>query len=183
MSQRLSAAEWVRQEEARRRGIAPSSNRQMPPVTSAAVQRVPMEPTEQQLRVGQQMVRNMDKQYGKRMEEARRMEESKARQLERDLLEIEGERIRAERSRYDAQQAKETSAREMQDWRDQVDHARSRERARQASQPKQSGPSGDQFLGNFTSGDKEYGQFAVRQPDGKTRVALAVRAKEPFKLY
>jgi hypothetical protein len=180
MSQRLSAKEWVKQEEARRRGILPSSesSRQMPP----RVQMASMEPTEQELRVGQQMVRNMDEQYGKRIAQLRRMEESKARQMDRDLLEIEGERIRAERRRYEVQQAEEAQGREMEDWRDQVDHARARERARQASQPKQSRPS-DVFLGNFTSGDKEYSQFAVQQPDGKTRVALAVKAKEPFQLY
>ncbi len=254
----MSAAEWVRQEDARRRGIVPSSNRQMPSVTSAAVQRVPMEPTEQQLRVGQQMVRNMDEQYGKRMEEAKRMEESKARQMqmlpppmqptrmlppptrmlpppmlptpmqpmpmqsssdavagirggiERNLrIQEEGrlrnafrespdsepvklqrfsegqrerDRARAERHAYEAQQAEETHKRETQEWRDQVEHKRARERARQAAQPTQSRPS-DQFLGNFTHGDKEYGQFAVQQPDGRNRVALAVRDKEPFKLY
>ena len=185
-SQRMSAAEWVKQQDTRMRSemsTSSQSSRQMEPMR----QMQPMEPM-RQMQQPRQIINLMDQSVPLDQLAAPLTPFRTPAQPPRDDSGM-GERLQRPSnlrtlSVIEAEQAQEESDRGMQEWRDKVDQARAREKARQAALPKQSGQSGD-FLGSFTSGNRQYDQFAVRQPDGKTKVALGVRSQQQqqFKLY
>jgi hypothetical protein len=52
---------------------------------------------------------------------------------------------------------------------------RQQDRARERELYEQRTRQNTRFMGEFTHGNNEYGQFAVQQPDGQTRVALGIR--------